>query len=360
MDDGSASIPFGPLPLPQSLEQAGATHAQRAAPTPPPAHLPDAAAADASFAPHEPPAGAGRLAVQGTLEARGTLAAQQGIAAGEDPFGRSPGPGRLRKRLGSAAAALAALAAKFWAAVKALLIALPKVKFLATGATALVSVAAYTLFFGLPFAIGLVVLLFVHEMGHVIQLRREGVRASAPMFVPLLGAFIAAKSLGENALAEARVGIAGPILGTLGSAAVALVAALMAPSHTRDLLLALAYFGFFINLLNLIPVVPFDGGRVMAAVAPGLWFVGVAGLVALVVVFHNPFLGIFIVLALFEMPRRWRELRSRTLVSAAYYRVPRRHRIALGLLYIALVVALVAGMDATHVLRSGGHGLTSL
>jgi Zn-dependent protease len=266
----------------------------------------------------------------------------------------------MRKRIGSALAALAALVAKFWAIVKAALIALPKLKLVGTAGTALVSIAAYALFFGPAFAIGLVALLFVHEMGHVIQLRREGLRASAPMFVPFLGAFIAAKSLGENALAEARVGIAGPILGTLGAALVAIAGALLQPSYAGDLLLALAYFGFFLNLLNLIPVVPFDGGRVMSAVAPGMWFLGVAGLVALVVLFHNPFLLVFIVLALLELPRRWRALRSRSLVTAAYYRVPRRSRIALGLLYGALIVALVIGMDTTHILRSGAHTLGSL
>ena len=80
----------------------------------------------------------------------------------------------------------------------------------------LVSVAAYAMLFGWTFAAGLVVLLFIHEMGHVIALRREGIKASAPMFIPFLGAMITSKSLGDNALAEARVGLAGPILGSLG------------------------------------------------------------------------------------------------------------------------------------------------
>jgi Zn-dependent protease len=264
--------------------------------------------------------------------------------------------GGLRKRVASALAAIVALAAKFGAALKALLIALPNLKLLATMGTAMVSVAAYSLFFGWRLAAGFVVLLFVHEMGHVIQIRREGLHASMPMFVPFLGAFIAARSLGENALAEARVGIAGPILGSLGAAAVAVAGALL---HS-DLLLAMAYLGFFINLFNLIPVVPFDGGRVMAAVAPGLWFLGIAGLVAMVFLLHSPFGLLFILLALMEMPRRWRQLRSRTLVSAAYYRVPRRSRVAFGLLYIGLIIALALGMNATHILATGGHSFTSL
>jgi Zn-dependent protease len=174
------------------------------------------------------------------------------------------------------------------------------------------------------------------------------------MFIPMLGAAIFARSLGDNALAEARVGIAGPVLGTVGAGVVALLGALL---HS-DLLLALAYVGFFLNLLNLIPVVPFDGGRAMAAVAPAMWFAGVAGLVALIIFLGNPFLLIFILLALREMPRRWRQLRSRSIESAAYYRVPRRSRIAIGLLYLALIVALVVGMDATHILHSGAHSFS--
>ncbi len=272
-----------------------------------------------------------------------------GLHTGEAPFGA---PRRsLRKRLGSALAGIGALVAKFAAYVKSAVLLLPKLKLLTTGGTALISVAAYSLFWGWQFAAGFVVLMFVHEMGHVIQLRREGVKASTPMFIPFLGAAIFARSLGDNALAEARVGLAGPILGTLGALAVAIAGALSG----SDLLLALAYLGFFLNLINLIPVVPFDGGRAMAAVAPAMWFLGIGGLVAMIVLLHNAFLLIFILLALREMPRRWRQLRSRSLEQAAYYRVPRRSRIAIGLVYIGLLVVLTFGMVQTHILVSAGH-----
>jgi Zn-dependent protease len=282
------------------------------------------------------------------------LAAQAapGVSApptGEVPFGA---PRRsLRKRLGSALAGIGALAAKFAAYVKGAVLLLPKLKLLTTGGTALVSVAAYSLFWGWQFAAGFVVLMFVHEMGHVIQLRREGIKASTPMFIPFLGAAIFSRSLGDNALAEARVGLAGPILGTLGALVVAVAGALTG----SDLLLALAYIGFFLNLLNLIPVVPFDGGRAMAAVAPAMWFLGIGGLVAMIVLLHNAFLLIFILLALREMPRRWRQLRSPSIEQAAYYRVPRRSRIAIGLVYIGLIVVLAFGMAQTHILVSAGH-----
>src|SRR5438105_6519500 len=173
-------------------------------------------------------------------------------AFGEPP--RTASPARnLRRRVGGALAAVAAVVAKFFATIKGLLLLVPKLKLLTTAGTAFVSIAAYSLVFGWTFAVGFVVLLFVHEMGHVIQLRREGIKASAPMFIPFLGAFISAKSLGENALAEARVGLAGPILGTVGAAG-GLAAAEAANS---DPLRALAYFGLLVHLLNLVPVVPF-------------------------------------------------------------------------------------------------------
>jgi Zn-dependent protease len=283
-----------------------------------------------------------------------TVPVANGSHPDEVPFGR---PTRsLRKRAGAAVAGVAALAAKFGTYLKAGALLLPKLKLLTTGGTALVSIAAYSLLWGWPFAAGFVALLFVHEMGHAIQLRREGIKASAPMFIPFLGAAIFSRSLGDNALAEARVGLAGPVLGTLGAVGVALAGALTG----SDLLLALAYIAFFLNLINLIPVVPFDGGRAMAAVAPSMWFLGIGGLVTMTVLLGNPFLLIFILLALREMPRRWRQLRSRTIEQAAYYRVPRRHRIAIGLVYIGLIAVLAFGMSQTHILVSAGHSFRSL
>ena len=150
----------------------------------------------------------------------------------------------------------------------------------------LVSIVAYQLLFGWAFSVGFVLLLLIHEMGHVIQLRREGVEASAPMFIPFLGAVISAKSLGEDAAAEARVGLAGPILGTIGT----LIPLGLWLATGEDLWRALAYIGFFLNLFNLLPVLPLDGGRAMAALSPWVWFAGFAGLIVLTVFFPNPIL----------------------------------------------------------------------
>ncbi|MGH2833039.1 MAG: site-2 protease family protein [Solirubrobacteraceae bacterium] len=272
----------------------------------------------------------------------------------DDPFGEQRRS--LRKRIGGGLAGLLALLVKFGGALKALLIALPNIKLLATAGTALVSVAAYSLFWGWEFAIGFVVLIFIHEMGHVIQLRREGVKASAPMFIPFMGAVITAKSLGENALAEARVGLAGPILGTVGAG----VCLVIGEATGSDMFRALAYIGFFLNLFNLLPVVPLDGGRAMAAMAPWMWFVGLAAVVGLVFVFPSPILLIILLFGIIEVRRRWKLRGTRSLEQAAYYRVPPRSRLLVGIVYVGLVVLLAAGMDHAHILTSGAHSFRSI
>jgi Zn-dependent protease len=280
---------------------------------------------------------------------------------GEDPFGQPPrrqtAARSVRGRIGSALAAIGALIAKFGVAIKALLVALPNLKLFVTAGTALVSVAAYSIFFGWWFAAGFVALLFVHEMGHVIALRREGIKASAPMFIPFMGAMITTRSLGDNALAEARVGLAGPILGSIGAAAVAVVGELTGSS----LLIALAYFGFFINLFNLLPVVPLDGGRAAAAMSPWMWFAGLFVLVALVFIDPgNPILLIIVLFAAFQTWHRWQQRKTRSLQQAAYYRVAPRHRLIVAAVYVGLIVALVFGMHETHILTSGGHSFGSI
>jgi Zn-dependent protease len=275
---------------------------------------------------------------------------------GERPSERQPQRNGLRGRISSALAAIAALFAKFFAAIKGALIFLPKLKLLTTAGTAFVSVAAYSLFFGWWFAVGFVVLLFVHEMGHVIALRREGIKASAPMFIPFMGALITAKSLGENALAEARVGLAGPILGTVGSG----VCLAIGEAANSDFFRALAYIGFFLNLFNLLPVVPLDGGRAMAAMAPWMWFLGFGGLVALELLAPNPILLIICVFAGFELYRRWQARKSGSIEQAAYYRVSPRNRVLVGVVYLGLIGLLVLGMDATHILHTGTHSFRSI
>jgi Zn-dependent protease len=157
-----------------------------------------------------------------------------------------------------------------------------------------------------------------------------------------------ARSLGDDALTEARVGLAGPIFGAVASAAVA-VAGLA--THT-ELLEALGYFGFFLNLFNLMPVVPLDGGRAMAAMAPWMWFAGFGGLVLLEFIEPNPVLLIMCLLAGYTLYQRWHSRKSPTAAQTAYYKVSPRNRMLVGATYIGLSLALAIGMHFTYLHRT--------
>jgi len=257
--------------------------------------------------------------------------------------GRPGGPG-LRKRIGAALAAVVAFAAK----AKSLLILIPKLKLLTTFGSAVVSIGAYALIWGFPFAAGFVALLFLHELGHVIQLRREGVKASAPMFIPFLGAVISAKSMGRDAAAEARVGLAGPVLGSVAS----LVPLVLWLATGSDFWRALAYIGFFLNLFNLLPVLPLDGGRAMAALTPWMWLAGFAGLVALAFYFPNPILLLVIVFGGLESWRRWK-LRD-TPEGRAYHAIRPRTRALVAATYVGLAGLLAVGVAETYISRGIG------
>ena len=119
-----------------------------------------------------------------------------------------------------------------------------------------VAFGGYTLIWGWKFALGVVVLIFVHELGHYLEATREGLEPSWPVFVPFLGAYV--KHTRGNPWQTTRVAIAGPILGGIG----ALVCYGIGRAQGSDLLVALAYFGFFLNLINLLPVGILDGGSV--------------------------------------------------------------------------------------------------
>jgi Zn-dependent protease len=259
-----------------------------------------------------------------------------------------PGSGRqsvLKRALGPLAA-IGLLLAKLGTKLKALLFLLPKAKFLTTSGSMLVSIVAYQLIFGWAFAVGFVLLLLLHELGHVIQLRREGVKASAPMFIPFLGAVISAKSMGDDAAAEARVGLAGPVLGSIAT----LVPVALWLATGEDLWRALAYIGFLINLFNLLPVLPLDGGRAMAALSPWVWFVGFAGLIALTVFFPNPILILVLLFGGMESWRRWK-LRN-TPEARAYHDVPTRTRVLVAITYLGLAAVLAVGVAETFFERS--------
>ena len=218
-----------------------------------------------------------------------------------------------------------------------------KLKVVTTGASMFVSVAAYAWFWGLPFAIGFVLLIFVHELGHVLELRRQGIPASAPLFIPFLGAVIGMKQLPDDAWKEARVALAGPILGSVGAAACWIAG----EATGSELLVGLAFVGFFLNLFNLIPIVPLDGGRAAGALHPVFWFVGLLMMLALVVLRPNPILILIVIIGGLDLWRRWRERGE----NEHYYDLPVRQRVTVGIVYLGLVAMLALAMSATYVER---------
>jgi Zn-dependent protease len=271
-------------------------------------------------------------------EAR-TLPAPESYEHGErgyEPVHPRGGLVDLLKKLAAPIVALGFLIVKFGGV-------LLKLKVVTTGASMLVSVAAYAWLWGLPFAIGFVLLIFVHELGHVIELRRQGVPASAPLFIPFLGAVIGMKELPDDAWKEARVALAGPILGSVGAA----VCWIAGEAMDSDLLIGLAFVGFLLNLFNLIPIVPLDGGRAAAALHPAFWFVGLLLMVGLVVVEPNPLLVIIVVLGGLDLWQRWRARGE----AGEYYRLPTWQRVTVGVVYLGLAAVLALSMSATYVER---------
>ena len=229
--------------------------------------------------------------------------------------------------------------------LKFIFVAIFKLKLFTVAGSMLVSIGAYALLWGWQFAVGFVLLLFVHELGHVIEAKRQGLPVSAPLFIPFLGAMIMLKGNPEDAWREAKVAIAGPILGSLG----ALATWGLGEYLDSDLLIALAFTGFFLNLFNLLPIVPLDGGRIVAAVHPVLWGLGLLGLAGLAFVAPNPILIVILVIGGLELWRRWKEWRDPA--ARAYYQVTSSQRIAAGLGYIGLAALLVLAMAATFVER---------
>ncbi len=247
----------------------------------------------------------------------------------------------LRRRLTGPIVALGLLV---WKA-KFLFVALFKFKLFTVAGSMAVSIGAYALLWGWQFAVGFVALLFIHELGHVWEAKRQGLPVSAPLFIPFLGALISLKRMPDDAWKEAKIALAGPIVGSLGAAGVWVAGEAL----DSELLVGLAFTGFFLNLFNLLPIVPLDGGRAVAAIHPALWAVGMLGLLGLVFVAPNPILILILVLGGLEAWRRWRERNSPA--AQVYYRVKPWQRIAAGAVYLGLAVVLALAMSATFVER---------
>ena len=166
---------------------------------------------------------------------------------------------------------------------KFLLLGLAKV---GTLLTMFVSLGVYWAMYGWALALGVVFSIYVHEMGHVSMIRRYGFPASAPMFIPGLGAFIQLRGMRLPPIPEARIGLAGPMYG-LGAALVALAAYALTGARIWGVI---AYFGAWVNLFNLIPVWQLDGSRGLCSLTRSQRGVVLAAVVTLWLLSSNPML----------------------------------------------------------------------
>jgi Zn-dependent protease len=247
------------------------------------------------------------------------------------PGGQPTGRGFLRK-FGPLGLLLLFLFSKL--KYLALLLQVGKFK---TFITMLISIWAYAIFWGWSFAAGFVALIFVHEMGHVAALRMLGVKASAPMFIPFVGAFIGMKELPDNAFSESVAAYGGPLLGTLG--AIGCAGAGLATGN--PFWYALASSGFLLNLFNLLPMSPLDGGRIIGVISPKLWIVGLAGAIGLFWLTWSPLIALIVIMGSLQIHSASKQSKTE---KARYYAVAPVKRVAMGAAFLLLLAVTSIGM----------------
>ncbi len=205
----------------------------------------------------------------------------------------------------------------------------------------LISIWAYAMFWGWSFAAGFVVLIFIHEMGHVLALRMMGVKASAPMFIPFVGAHIVMKQMPKNAFAESVAAYGGPLLGTIG--AIACVGIGMATGNL--FWYALASSGFLLNLFNLLPISPLDGGRIIGVISPKLWVVGLLGAVVLFYLTWSPIIALILLMGSYQIYTSFKKSKAE---QAQYYNVSLGKRVVMGVAFLLLLAVTSLGMLAMN------------
>ncbi|HZX68956.1 MAG TPA: site-2 protease family protein [Candidatus Elarobacter sp.] len=270
----------------------------------------------------------------------------------DDPPGRRELPvdqhplKRAASTIGGILVALGLAAAKFKAIFAVLfglkwLVLAPKL--LLSAGSIFLSLWFYALLFGWKFGVIFILQILVHEMGHYMTFRSYGVPVSLPMFIPGLGAFVSSPMTDDPAR-NAVAALMGPVYGVLAAGACWSCGLITGDPFW----IAAAYVGFFLNLFNLIPAYPFDGGRVAGAIDGRIWLVGVALLVGYVVLFHA--YGVFTMLILAfvlisSIPRGIAAWRGQ--VDPREHIVEPRQRVILAIGYFGLIAFAVAGAAAT-------------
>lgn len=199
----------------------------------------------------------------------------------------------------------------------------------------ILSIGTYAMLYGFEYAVGFISLIFCHEMGHYIAAKQKNLNVGLPTFIPFVGAWIELKEQPMDAETEAYVAYAGPFIGSLASFAVYY----WGRAIDSALLLALAQSGFILNLFNLIPLNPLDGGRITAIISPRIWFLGVP--ILIVTWFYNPspMLILIAILAYPQLIKAW-HLNPEAPENKLYYKIRNSTRFEYAALYIILVVVL--------------------
>lgn len=221
-------------------------------------------------------------------------------------------------------------------------------KLLLTSGSMVISVITYSFVYGWWYAVGFVLLIFCHEMGHYVAARQRGLDVGAPTFIPFVGAWIELKDLPREVKTEAYVGIAGPVAETVA----AFACYYLTRAQSSELLLALAYAGFMINLFNLIPLSPLDGGRITAIISPKVWWIGAPLLIGLF--FWNPS-PILLLIALLALPQLAATFRGGGHAQLeGYYDVPMEARVTYALWYLGLAAILgIMSFELYNLLQRG-------
>lgn len=220
-------------------------------------------------------------------------------------------------------------------------------KLATTGGTMLLSLVLYATIWGWRYAAGFIALLFAHEISHYIAARQRGLDVGAPALIPFMGAVVALKNHPADVETEAYVAIAGPVVGTMAALAVYL----WAQSENSGLLMAIAYSGLFLNLFNLLPISPLDGGRITAVLSPRVWFLGVPILLALLLYRPSPMLVIIAVLAMPQLLQAWR-YDPNAPENVAYYGASLQTKLEYGGAYLGLAALLAVMTYDVHELLS--------
>jgi len=220
-------------------------------------------------------------------------------------------------------------------------------KLLTMGGTMLFSMLAYSWIFGWRYAVGFVLLILFHELGHYMAARQRGLNVGVPTFIPFVGAWIQMKEQPTNVETEAYIAFAGPVIGTLA----AMGCYWLARESGSQLMLALAYAGCMINLFNLIPLSPLDGGRITAIISPKMWLLGLPLLVGLFFYNHSPMLILIVILAYPQIKQAiWPNANA---IPQGYYEASFNERTNYAVLYLGLVVFLSVMSYLLHTSLAG-------